>query len=366
MIGGTLLALLGASCNAAGGGSDLETGTDVVAVEWGADVEESATNQRPTKVAPDRPAPRAASSGNGGGVGARISLDGSPTFPGDFADPDVVAHDGAFYAYGTNTLFMNVPVLSTEVGGIYGEALPELPTWSEPHHVWAPSVTEFGDHWVLHYTTRHTASGRQCISVAVGGHPGGPFVDDSTEPLLCALDQGGAIDPSVIMKGADPYLLWKSDGNCCALPTIIYSQPLSADGTELVGDPVELIRNDLWWERDVVEGPSMIEVDGDWYLLYSANRWDSADYAVGIARCDSVIGPCVKQAEPWLSSTDSLAGPGGLEVISLPDRAADLVVYHGWVNGEVGYPDGARALYARPVRWTTDGLVLIGSANEGS
>ena len=133
-----------------------------------------------------------------------------------------------------------------------------------------------------------------------------------------------------------------------------------ADGTGLAGDPVELIRNDLSWERDVVEGPSMIEVDGVWHLFYSANRWDTADYAVGHAVCETVTGPCVKDPEPWLASTDGTAGPGGLEVIELADRPNDLVVYHGWTGGEVGYPDGARALYARLIRWVDGQPVLVG------
>ena len=165
---------------------------------------------------------------------------------------------------------------------------------------------------------------------------------------------------SVALDGEALWLLWKSDGNCYGLPTIIYAQPLTADGTGLAGDPVELIRNDLSWERDVVEGPSMIEVDGVWHLFYSANRWDTADYAVGHAVCETVTGPCVKDPEPWLVSTDGTAGPGGLEVIELADRPNDLVVYHGWTGGEVGYPDGARALYARLIRWVDGQPVLVG------
>jgi len=378
MIGGTVLALLAASCSAAGAGVESEALAEVVAKELLVGDEQTATTtftvpesqtamiaERST-IAPDHPVPHSVSAGIGAAAQERISNGGIPVFSGDFADPDVVSHDGLFFAYATNTLFMNVPILSTERNGVAGDALPVLPTWSEPHHVWAPSVTEIGDRWLLHYTTRHTDSGRQCISVAVGDDPGGSFVDDSTEPLVCPIDQGGAIDPSVVFDGADPFLLWKSDGNCCGLPTIIYAQALSWDGTEVIGDPVELIRNDLSWERDVVEGPSMIEVGDTWWLFYSANRWDEAGYAVGLAECSSVLGPCLKQAEPWLDSIESLAGPGGLEVISLADRAADLVVYHGWVDGEVGYPDGARALYARLVRWTRDGPVLIGGVSEGS
>ena len=387
IIGGIGLALGAAACTAASAdssspdpeaGVEREVSEEVAAVtaptstttvapasEPDADSAPSAVaDSDPATTEPDLgPTPRAASGGVGSGMGSRLASDGTPTFDGDFADPDVLHHEGTFYAYATNTMFMNVPVLSaspSQPSTLVGDALPELPAWSEPHHVWAPSVTPVGDTFVLHYTTRHSASGRQCISVAIATDPAGPFVDDSDEPLVCPLDQGGAIDPSVALDGEALWLLWKSDGNCCGLPTIIYAQPLTADGTGLAGDPVELIRNDLSWERDVVEGPSMIEVDGIWHLFYSANRWDTADYAVGHAVCETVTGPCVKDPEPWLASTDGTAGPGGLEVIELADRPNDLVVYHGWTGGEVGYPDGARALYARVIRWVDGQPVLVG------
>ena len=309
------------------------------------------------------PAPRVASGGAGRGMGRQVASDGTPTFDGDFADPDLLHHDGTYYAYATNTMFINVPVLSASPGErsrLVGDALPDLPAWSEPHHVWAPSVTSVGETFVLHYATRHAASGRQCISVAVADDPAGPFVDESDGPLVCPLDQGGAIDPSVVADGDDLWLLWKSDGNCCGLPTVIFAQPLGADGTTLDGAATELIRNDRSWERDVVEAPSMIEVDGRWHLFYSANRWDTTAYAVGHAVCESVIGPCVKDAEPWLTSTAATSGPGGLEVIELPDLPRDVVVYHGWTGDQVGYPDGARALYARLLRWVDGRPVLVG------
>lgn len=294
----------------------------------------------------------------------RIASDGNPTFDGDFADPFLLPHEGDFYAYATNTLFMNVPVLASYrdgSGGMVGDALPELPAWSEPHHVWAPSVSEVDGTYVLHYTARHTASGRQCISVAVADHPVGPFVDASTEPLVCTFDLGGSIDPSTVAdEDGSLWLLWKSDGNCCGIPTMLFAQPLSADGTELAGPAVELLRNDRSWERDVVEAPSMIEVDGEYHLFYSANRWDTEAYAVGHAICESVAGPCVKDPEPWLADTEATSGPGGLEVVEAPSLGTDLVVYHGWTGDLVGYGDGGvRSLYARPIRWVDGEPVLV-------
>ena len=300
--------------------------------------------------------------GQGSRSGGRIARDGVPTFPGEFADPALLSVGDAMYAYATNAWFVNVPTLVSYgdgTGDDLGESLPALPAWSEPGHVWAPSVAAVGDTFVLHYTTRHSASGRQCISVAVGDSPAGPFVDDSEEPLVCTLDLGGSIDPDVIDDDGELWLLWKSDGNCCGIATIIFTQPLTADGTELAGDAVELIRNDRSWERDVVEAPSMIEVDGEYHLFYSANRWDSDQYAVGHAVCETVTGPCVKDSGPWLTDTDGTSGPGGLDVVEVEGLRRDIVVYHGWSGDEIGYDRGQRSLYARYIRWEDGQPVLV-------
>ncbi len=301
-----------------------------------------------------------------GGAPCRIASDGTPSFPGDFADPSLLRVRNSIYAYATNAFFVNVPTLLARTNGTsreLGDSLPNLPEWSEPGFVWAPSVTAVGDTYVMHYTTRHSSSGRQCISVAVSDSPAGPFVDDSDEPLVCALGLGGSIDPDVIDDDGDLWLLWKSDGNCCGLPTIIFVQPLSADGTELAGDAVELIRNDRAWERDVVEAPAMIKADGAFHLFYSANRWDSDQYAVGYAVCDAVTGPCTKDPEPWLTDTEGTSGPGGLDVIHF-NSDTDLVAYHGWSGDNVGYDRGQRSIYARFLRWVDGRPVFVDSFTD--
>jgi len=298
---------------------------------------------------------------------ARLTGDGSPIFGGDFADPFVLEIDDIYYAYATNTFGANVPLmaaLSGESGRYLGDVLPDLPAWSEPGHVWAPSVSSVGDDYVLWYSTRDSASGRQCISVASADHPAGPFLDDSIEPLICDLAEGGSIDPSPFLDSdGSRWLLWKSEGNCCGLATVIYSQQLTADGLGVAGDPVELIRNDLWWERDVVEGPSMAQGPGGYHLLYSANRWDTDAYSVGHAACESVTGPCVKDPEPWLASYDGAWGPGGPEFVVNSDGWVGLVVYHAWTADGVGYPDGARGLFVSSLR--LDQGVLIAPSFKG-
>jgi beta-xylosidase len=176
----------------------------------------------------------------------------------------------------------------------------------------------------------------------VGAGAEGPFEDTSTGPLVCPTELGGAIDPSpFVAEDGRAYLLWKSDGNCCGVPTRIFSQPISDDGLQLTEPPREVLTSTLPWEAGVVEAPSMVEHDGVHYLFYSGNAWDTAEYAIGYATCDTPVGPCTKPLDhPWLGSSAAAGGPGGQELFI--DPAGDLrMVFHAWLNGVVGYEAGS-------------------------
>jgi len=306
-------------------------------------------------------------------------LDGSPIYNGDFADPYAVHVGPTLYVYASDTVSAHIPVIaggpSTDFAGTYlGDALPTLPSWTAPGLQWAPAVWARPDGtYVMYYSTpdsapsrscvltahrAHVTDGlcylawstdsRQCLSRAVATSPAGPFVDDSTGPFICPRKQGGAIDPSVFVAAdGTPYLLWKSDGNGYGLPTIIYSQRLTADGLATAGPPHRLIGATQRWEGDLVEGPSMVEADGHYWLFYSANAWDTSHYAIGVARCASVAGPCHKPFDhPWLSTADDAShdqGPGGEEFVDVGGLV--WVVHHGWLPGQAGTPGGQRRLY---------------------
>jgi hypothetical protein len=303
-------------------------------------------------------------------------LHNSPIFDGDFADPSALDVDGSLYFYASDTTTANIPVIvsgrTTGFGGHYlGDALPTLPKWTYPGFQWGPAVWARPDGtYVLYYSTPDSAPSasciaaankqhegdlpcdvawgkrtRQCISAATSSNPAGPFVDHSTAPFICPVLQGGAIDPAVFVTSAGtPYLLWKSDGNGYGLPTIIYSQQLAPDGLTTVGPAHKMIGATQRWEGNLVEGPAMVEAGGTYWLFYSANNWDSANYAIGVAKCASVIGPCTKPFDhPFLSSTSDDQGPGGETFFD----AFGLVwmVHHGWLPGQADTPNGQRRLY---------------------
>ncbi len=293
-------------------------------------------------------------------------LAGKPILPVPLADPFLLTEPDANYIYATNTTTANIPVYRAATGDdgsvdYLGDALPEVPSWTAKGFQWAPSVFARPDGtFVMYYSTPQppTTDGsprRQCISRATSRAAGGPFLDDSTGPIVCPVDQGGAIDPSVFVDGSTPYLLWKADGDCCNLPTIIYSQQLSADGLTTAGEPVELIRDTQDWEANLVEAPSMITNGGKFVLFYSANDWATPNYAIGVAVCESVTGPCTKPLDrPWLSSIDFYSGPGGQEFFDSDGRI--WMIHHGFLPGQASQ-NGTRRLYLDALEFTGDNPV---------
>ncbi|MDZ7732114.1 MAG: glycoside hydrolase family 43 protein [Acidimicrobiia bacterium] len=242
-------------------------------------------------------------------------------------------------------------------GKLAGTAMSQLPVWAEPDLTWAPSVLAIDGRWVLYYTARHAASNRQCIGRAVSGSPRGPFTDQSSQPLVCQLDQGGSIDPSPFI-GADgqPYLVWKAEGEVVGGVSSIWVQRLDATGLSLVDEPARIAHADRRWEGGIVEGPSMRFVGGRYHLVYSANSWDTADYAVGHAACAGPTGPCRKNPSPVLTTDGARTGPGGAEFFHAADASLH-VAYHAWVGDEIGYPH-RRTLRTRPVRISGPNLSL--------
>ena len=303
---------------------------------------------------------RPPSEGPVGGPGTVENLDnisgllsGAPILDADFADPFMLDLGDVAYGYASNTTSANVPVTRFEgyrfdgygQATYLGDAMPTIPSWSSKDFIWAPAVYARPDgQYVMYYAGLYNPSGRQCVSRALSSSPAGPFVDNSTEPFVCPLDLGGAIDPSVVVDNGKPYLIYKNDGNCCKITTSLWSVPLSADGLSLNGQPTKLVSNDQPWEGGNIEAPSMVAVGNKYLLFYSANDWSTSNYAIGYAVCDTITGPCTKpDDEAWMSSTTDAQGPGGQEFFPAGDQV--WMVYHGWLPGEVNTPDGERRLY---------------------
>jgi hypothetical protein len=257
------------------------------------------------------------------------------------------------------------------------EVLPTLPSWSAPNLgtlligvVWNPEVFKFGSTYVMYFAVGvknyHPTS--HCIGVAQSNSPTGPFIP-SQAPLVCQLNLGGSIDAQAFFDPSGPngpqnpyYLIWKSDndnlyGNRQATRDLagcvdcsFYVQGLSNDGMTLTDTgnqnwPRRIFSADKTWQQGLVEAPQLTwGPDGSIYLFYSGGiAFVTPEYAVGVARCASITGPCTDLSNtPLIGSNTQGRGPG--EECLYQGRDGSLwVLYDPWFVG-----DPARPLY-RPV-----------------
>ncbi len=310
---------------------------------------------------------------------APAPLQSGPVFTEGFPDPFLLETPGGdFLAFATNTDTVHVQVAGSpdllhwtlrRAGAAPGapalDAMPELPAWVRPPaagdaDVWAPEVMRVAGRYVLYFAARSAVERRpdgvlrQCVGAAVAEQPEGPYRPQA-RPLVCAQFPEGAIDASPYREGRALHLLFKTDGNCCGLPSRIYAARLSADGLALAGPPVFTGEtNDRPWEGKVVEAPTMVRRGGVRFLFYSGADYGGAGYAVGYAVCRTPEGPCTDApSNPLLASTPPgvrppLIGPGHQAIIRVKGR--DIMAFHGW-NGLAVTPERARTLYLSRLRW---------------
>lgn len=275
----------------------------------------------------------------------------NPVYNSDFPDPHVILVNDTYYAYSTVVSPSNIQVISSKDLVDWedlGDALPALPKWAliNSGYTWAPGVIQIEDTFVMYYVARDKETNKQCIGVGVSDTPEGPFTDPNEKAFICQGDLGGSIDAYPFRDGDGKlYLLWKNDGNCCGYEVALWVQELSPDGLTLVGEPIKLIVMDQAWERPLIENPAMVKNGDRYYLFYSGNRWESHEYAVGYAACETVIGPCDKPLnKPWFQFKPPVMGPGGEAFFN--DKEGNLwMAYHAWTGTDVGYPAGKRSLH---------------------
>lgn len=300
----------------------------------------------------------------------------NPVIGTDFPDPHVVRFEDTYYVYATGFKFSTSADL---VDWGPAQVLEVRSPWALRDR-WAPEVAQTNAGYVVYYTARSDLETpgedtAQCLGRAVSATPEGPFVDELTEPWICQPELGGTIDASPFLDAdGTRWLLYKNDGNCCSRPVSLWIQQLSEDGLSVVGEPIDLgIQADNRWEGAVVEAPTLWLHEGTYYLLYSANAYYDASYAVGYATAESVTGPYTEAEEnPILhASFEDLredaslvaAGPGHQSIVE--DLDGDLwVAYHAWTRTAIGYPEGARSMWIDELSFEDGRAVIAGPDAE--
>ena len=270
----------------------------------------------------------------------------NPVFgSGSEADPDVIRHNGMYYAYISAT---------TPTAGYKVYRSMDLVNWSEGPQVftggtglWAPDVcyNPSNQTFCLYYTADSpTNPANKVIGVATCATPDGNFTDqgvltDGVDAHLFADDDGSL------------YLFYKGAANLCVnkLTDLTHLGPTTISWTAETTD---------------AEGPFVLKHNGTYYLLYSYNGAMGPTYAVGYATATNPLGPWTRYpGNPIVSRT---AGPSWYRVenTTAPVNGTAKTAAYGrnyWVdfNGQSS-PSGGTSCYlgnyGGAVTWARTGV----------
>ncbi|NDV70367.1 glycoside hydrolase family 43 protein [Dysgonomonas sp. 25] len=213
------------------------------------------------------------------------------TEPIPLADPFILYHDGTYYAYGTHSAD-GIEVYSSE----------SLKEWTKHTELALNKKDSYGDKWFwapeVYYNEANKKfymyySAEEHICVATSDSPLGPFVQDEKKPMR----EEKSIDSSLFVdEDGTPYLYFVrfTNGN------VIWAAQLESDLMTIKEETLtSCIEVSEPWEMSmakVAEGPSVVKRNGVYYLIYSANHYQSHDYGVGYATATSPLGEWKKSA----------------------------------------------------------------------
>ncbi|MCM1448911.1 MAG: glycoside hydrolase family 43 protein [Clostridiales bacterium] len=223
----------------------------------------------------------------------------------ELADPTIYVYDGKYYLTGTAG--------NSNMGFDLYES-DDLQNWKHNSRIltkgdgvygtkgfWAPQLIEIpGAGFRLAYTANE--------QVAMAQSADGRLVSRYVQPVVEPLDSSAKnIDPFIFRDDDGRYYLYHVRFNKGNYLWVAEYDP--ATGRIDNGTLRQCLECDQAWENTgdypsdpIMEGPTVIKMDGTYYLFYSANHFMSRDYAVGYATSSSPVGPWVKsEGNPIIS-----------------------------------------------------------------
>ncbi len=271
------------------------------------------------------------------------------------ADPYVLLHDGTYYAYGTGDLpdgsqgiacFTSKDLTNWKRAGA---ALRASDSYAD-RWFWAPEVYHVNGKFYMFY------SADEHICVATSDSPEGPFRQSEQKPIW----NEKSIDTDLFIDDdGTPYLYFVrfTDGN------VIWVAEMEKDLMSIKTETLrQCVKAEEPWETvqaKVAEGPSVLKKDGKYYMLYSANDYQSQLYGVGYATSDSPMGPWTKYGgNPILQKVPSagLVGTGHGAPFQTVDGKWKYIFHAHWSKMSVQ----PRTSYFLDFNIDSDGVATIG------
>lgn len=256
------------------------------------------------------------------------------------ADPFILMHKGTYYAYGTLAangiaVFESENLITWRKAS--GRAAEELALHKNDVYgdkwFWAPEIYYLNGRFYMYF------SADEHVCVATSDSPLGPFVQAEKKPMIT----GEKTIDSTIFVDADlknyMYFVRFNDGLNKSMNFNRFNGELDIWVCELEENLLEVkpgsmrkcISVSQSWEGawpHINEACNVIAQNGKYYMIYSANSYESQNYGIGYATATSPLGPWIKYDQnPILQLHGDLVGVGHGSMFN--DKTGKLrIVFH--------------------------------------
>lgn len=320
-----------------------------------------------------------------------------------FGDPYILhASNDTFYMYGTGHVNDGFVCYSSQdmVNWTFRNQVYKAgkDSWTEKNF-WAPEVYERNGKFYMFFSADWKNNPNNelenfKIGVAVSDNPTGPFKNLVNRPIFNP--DYPIIDANLYTDDDGTNYLYYS--RCCYKHPVeseladwakankgydvieeswVYGVKLSDDFTEVIGEPVLLMRPPVsmenkqteWESRSVtngeinrrwIEGSAIFKRNGKYYMTYSANFYAGQYYAVGYATADNPLGPFVKAdnnpiLEKNIEKGGIVTGTGHNNFVYDKNGQPTCIVYHGRTKAT----GNERVVFIDKVKFNTKGEMII-------
>lgn len=280
-----------------------------------------------------------------------------------YADPTVFVENGKYYLTGTRpgrplgfALLESDDLRSWHVACADSMILRKGVSAFGDKGFWAPQILTIDGQYKLAYTANE-----QTV-IAGADSLKGLYTQTIVEP----------IDASE--KNIDPFLFRDDDGKWYLYHVrfnngnFLWVGEFDPSAGKIVNGTLRrCFVNDQPWEATpaypsgpIMEGPTVIKLDGKYYLFYSANHFMSPDYAVGYAVSDSPLGPWVKNPANPIIHRDIVGEKGsGHGDIFTDNEGRMRYVYHVHNSDSVVSPRRTRIVTLNLLKDPATGVYAI-------
>lgn len=260
-----------------------------------------------------------------------IPTSGNPVFPGWYADPEAAIFQDQYWIYPTWSAPYDQQVFFDAFSS------PDLIHWSKHEKImdtfsvkwaklaiWAPAIIEKDKKYYLFFGANDIQNDAAAggIGVAVSEHPGGPFKDYLSKPLIDKFYNGAQPIDQFVFEDKDGkyYIIYGGWRHC----NIAH---LKNDFTGFIPFADGTVFKEITPEN-YVEGPMMFLRNNMYYLMWSEGGWTGPNYSVAYAMATSPFGPFKRVGKILQQDTSVATGAGHHSLFHNIKNDTWYIVYH--------------------------------------